>query len=129
MFYGTVIKPGKKRTPIVPHADGFALHLSQASLAADVQAGTRASLLVNVDKEEPVVLCTLCAGTQDTVLLDQFLTEYAELSVQGSVPVHLTGYYSPEYGPDGEGGEEEEEEEDDEDYNLVRLFLSLSQQC
>lgn len=82
MFFGTVVKPGKSQ-PLVPHQDGFALHLSQASLAADVKAGTRASLLVKLGAEgEKIVLCTLCAGSQDTVLLDQFMTEYAELSVQ-----------------------------------------------
>jgi FK506-binding nuclear protein len=115
MFFGAVVKPGRNY-PLVPHAEGFALHLSQASLAADVKNGTRASVLVKLGHEDDaVVLCTLCAGTQDTVLLDQFMTEYAELSIQGSVPVHITGYYSPEYGPDGEDGEEEE----DEEYGLV----------
>jgi len=75
MFYGAVVKPGRD-TPLVPHADGFALHLSQASLAADVKVGTRASLLVKLgDNEESVVLCTLSAGTQDTVLLDQVRRE------------------------------------------------------
>lgn len=116
MFFGTVVQPGKKSQPLVPHQDGFALHLSQASLAADVKVGTRASVLVKLGaKEQPVILCTLCAGSQDTVLLDQFMTEYAELSIQGSVPVHITGYYSPEYGPDGE----EEEDEEDEEYGVV----------
>lgn len=116
MFFGAVIKPGKSH-PLVPHADGHALHLSQASLAADVKTGTRASVLVKLGpKEEPVIMCTLCAGSQDTVLLDQFMTEYAELSVKGSVAVHITGYFSPEYGPaDGD-----DEGKEDEDYGLVR---------
>lgn len=119
MFFGALVKPGKSH-PIVPHADGFALHLSQASLAADVKNGTRASVLVKLGpKEDSVVMCTLCAGSQDTVLLDQFMTEYVELSVQGSVPVHITGYYSPEYGP--HDGEDEGEEEEDEEYGVVSL--------
>lgn len=124
MFFGTVVKPGSNN-PLVPHADGFSLHLSQASLAADVPTGTRASILVKLDpREEPVVLCTLCAGNQDTVLLDQFMTEYAELSVMGDVPVHLTGYYSPQYDPaDDEGADEDEE---DEDYAAVRKHAFLS---
>lgn len=76
------MKPGKAH-PLVPHSEGFALHLSQASLAPDVKAGTRAAVLVKLGpKEQAVVLCTLCAGSQDTVLLDQFFTEYAELSIQ-----------------------------------------------
>jgi hypothetical protein len=117
MFFGAVIKPGKSH-PLVPHADGHALHLSQASLAADVKTGTRASVLVKLGpKEESVIMCTLCAGSQDTVLLDQFMTEYAELSVKGSVPVHITGYFSPEYGP--ADGDDEGEEEEDEEYGMV----------
>jgi hypothetical protein len=122
MFFGAVVKPGKAH-PLVPHADGYTLHLSQASLAADVKAGTRASLLVRLGpKESPVVLCTLCAGSQDTVLLDQFLAEYAELSIQGSVPVHLTGYYSPQYG--GPDSDAEDEEEEDEEYGVVSVLQS-----
>jgi hypothetical protein len=74
MFFGTVIKPGKA-SPLVPHAEGYALHLSQAALAADVPAKSRVSLLVAVQGEEPVVLATLCAGAHDTVLLDQFMSE------------------------------------------------------
>lgn len=73
MFYGGVVKPGKP-LPVVPHADAYALHLSQAALpAAGVKDRARASLCVSVGGEPPVVLCTLCAGSQDTVLLDQFL--------------------------------------------------------
>lgn len=117
MFFGAVVRPGKAH-PLVPHADGYTLHLSQASLAADVKTGTRASVLVRLGpKEAPVVLCTLCAGSQDTVLLDQFMAEYAELSIQGSVPVHLTGYYSPQYG--GPDSDAEDEEEEDEEYGVV----------
>jgi hypothetical protein len=76
VFFGTVVRPGGKPTPLVPHADGFVLHLSQAALAADAAPAARASLLVHVGGErEPVVLCTLCAGSQDTVPLDQFVSE------------------------------------------------------
>lgn len=121
MFFGAVIKPGKKPSPIVPHADGYTLHLSQASLSAVVPAKSRVSLLVHVQGEkEPVVLCTLCAGVQDTVPLDQFLAEYAELSVLGDAPVHVTGYYSPHFAIDQDDDDEEGEEgEEDEDYELV----------
>jgi hypothetical protein len=68
MFFGGVIKPGKP-VPVVPHPEGWALHLSQASLPATVPEKSRVSLLIQVQGEDPVVLCTLCAGVSDTVLL------------------------------------------------------------
>jgi hypothetical protein len=68
MFYGGVINPGKP-VPLVPHPEGWALHLSQASLPASVKEKSRVSLLIKVQGEEPVVLCTLSAGVSDTVLL------------------------------------------------------------
>lgn len=68
------------------------LHLSQACLAHDVPEGKRASLLVRFDEnEEPAVLCTLCAGRQDTVPLDQFFSHYCEFSVAGGATIHLSG--------------------------------------
>ena len=74
MFFSRVLSPGKKIS-VMPHADGFPLHLSQASIPADVAAGTRVSVLIGSDRLQQVVLCTLCAGRQDSVMLDQFLTE------------------------------------------------------
>eukprot|EP00878_Enallax_costatus_P035408 GHUV01039466.1.p1 GENE.GHUV01039466.1~~GHUV01039466.1.p1 ORF type:complete len:134 (-),score=23.41 GHUV01039466.1:314-715(-) len=112
MFYGKVVKAGKP-LPLVPHPDGYSLHLSQASLSASVKEGSRSSLLIKLADEEPVVLCTLRAGAQDTVLLDQFLDEYAELSVDGKDSIHVTGYYSPQFGGGDESEEEGEEYEDD----------------
>lgn len=112
MFFGKVVKQGKT-SPLVPHPDGFSLHLSQVSLPASTKEGTRVSLLIKVGDDEPVVLCTLRAGSQDTVLLDQFVDEYAELSVEGSGSVHVTGYYSPQM-HDGEDVDDEDEFEDDE---------------
>ncbi|KAF8059209.1 FKBP53 [Scenedesmus sp. PABB004] len=112
MFFGAVVRPGGKPTPLVPHSDGYALHLSQAAIHASAPEGARVSLLVRCGEEEPLVLATLRAGVTDTVLLDQFLAEYAEVSVAGdAVPVHLTGYYSPPLGAE----EDEEEEDEDED--------------
>lgn len=113
MFYGKVVTAGKP-LPLVPHPDGYSLHLSQASLPASLPKGSRLSLLIKVADEEPVVLCTLCAGAQDTVLLDQFLDEYAELSVAGNDSIHITGYYSPQFGGEAESEEEGEDYEDDE---------------
>lgn len=124
MFFGGVVNPGKP-VPLVPHPEGWALHLSQASLPASVKEKSRVSLLIQVQGEEPVVLCTLCAGVADTVLLDQFVAEYAELSVQGSGPVHLTGYFSPNFG--GEGSDEEDEE-GEEGYGLHPMDQMLAMQ-
>lgn len=124
MFFGGVVNPGKP-VPLVPHPEGWALHLSQASLPASVKEKSRVSLLIQVQGEEPVVLCTLCAGVADTVLLDQFVAEYAELSVQGSGPVHLTGYFSPNFG--GEGSDEEDEEGED-GYGLHPMDQMLAMQ-
>jgi hypothetical protein len=91
MFYGAVVKGGKP-TVCVPHSDGYALHLSQATLPASVRTGTRVSLVIKVGTDEPVTLCTLTAGTSDTILLDQFLTEYTEFSLQPPTgEVHVTG--------------------------------------
>jgi len=64
--------------------------------------------------------CSVTSGCWCCLAL-QFMTEYAVLSVKGNVPVHITGYYSPEYGPDGDDEGEEEEEE----YALVRTLNLL----
>jgi hypothetical protein len=59
------------------------------------------------------------------LLQDQFIAEYAELTVQGAGPVHITGYYSPNYG----GGDSEEEEEEGEDGYGVSSSSSSSSKC
>jgi len=82
----------------------------------------RVCLLVKLPDEQPTVLATLTAGVTDTVLLDQFLTEYAELLVQGPCPVHVTGYYSPSF-----GAAEEDEDEEDEDYEVRQHSLPTQQ--
>lgn len=111
MFYGAVVKPDKG-TVYVPPPEEYILHLSQAALPATVKEGTRASVLVQIADEDPIVVCTLCAGRLDTVPLDQYISEYAEFTVSGKAEVHLTGYYSPQF---GDQDEEEDEGEDDED--------------
>lgn len=119
-----------------PHRN---LHLSQASLDVTVPEGRRVSLLVRLSggdedggkSEQPVVLCTLTAGRTDNMPLDLFFSQYAEFTVKvggkgsGSgkdddIEVHLSGYYTPAMGVDGEeGGEDEDEDEDeDEEYQL-----------
>jgi FK506-binding nuclear protein len=90
MFYGAVVKPGKP-TVFVPPPEEHALHLSQAALAASVKDGTRVSLLAKVGTEDPIIICTLCAGRSDTVALDQFFSEYTELTVEGKTEVHISG--------------------------------------
>jgi hypothetical protein len=44
--------------------------------------------------------------------------------VVGGAPVHLTGYYSPEFGADMDDEEGEEGEEEDADYALVSVGWS-----
>eukprot|EP00882_Tetradesmus_deserticola_P019029 GHRQ01020471.1.p2 GENE.GHRQ01020471.1~~GHRQ01020471.1.p2 ORF type:complete len:126 (+),score=29.36 GHRQ01020471.1:668-1045(+) len=73
MFFGGVINPGKP-VPLVPHPEGWALHISQACLPASVKEKSRVSLLIKVQGEEPVALRTLCAGVSDTALLVGGLT-------------------------------------------------------
>jgi hypothetical protein len=92
MFYSAIVRPGKAAA-YVPPPEEHMLHLSQACLAHDVPEGTRVSLLVKSDRgEEAALLCTLCAGRQDTVPLDQYLAHYAEFSVAGGAAVHLSGW-------------------------------------
>lgn len=95
MFSATVVNPGKT-SPLVPHPEGFALHLSQASLSASVKEKTRVSLMIKVADEEPVILCTLCAGVNDTVplvsspfrLQQQQLRAPFVLDIQATYVVH-----------------------------------------
>jgi hypothetical protein len=54
--------------------------------------------------EEPVVLCTLCAGGLDTVPLDQFFSHYTEFTVKGGAPIHVTGWVSLGARPQGHAG-------------------------
>ena len=77
-FYGAVVKPGKP-APFVPPPEEWALHLSQASLPASVKEGKRVSLLVKDQEGHQFILCTLKAGTTDSVPLDLFFNEYAEV--------------------------------------------------
>jgi hypothetical protein len=56
------------------------------------------------------------------LLQDQFIAEYAELTVQGASAVHITGYYSPNFG----GGDSEEEEDEEGEDGLVVSSCSSS---
>lgn len=113
------------------------LHLSQASLDVSVPEGRRVSLLARLSggdedggkSEQPVVLCTLTAGRTDNMPLDLFFSQYAEFTVKvggkgaGSgkdddIEVHLSGYYTPAMGVDGEEDGEDEDEDEDEEYQL-----------
>ncbi len=81
-FFGAVVKPDKP-LPIVPHPDEeYNLHLSHACLSALAPKGKRVSLLVAHADEEPTVIATLVAGTQDNVALDIFLSAYVECTLQ-----------------------------------------------
>lgn len=49
---------------------------SQAALEPTVKEGVRVSVAVKSDeKDDPIIVCTLTAGRQDTVLLDMFFSQ------------------------------------------------------
>ena len=82
-FFGAVVKPGPKPTPVVPHPDeGMNLHLSQACLMASTPKGKRVSLMVHHEGEDPVCVATLTAGSLDSIPLDLFFSEYIELTLE-----------------------------------------------
>ncbi|KAL4422597.1 hypothetical protein ABPG75_008794 [Micractinium tetrahymenae] len=112
-FWGCEVKPGSKPTPFVPppteggHAPR--LHLSQACLSTKAKPGTKAALRVRVSEEgEPLLVCVLREGGTESAGLDLIFDQYTEFSVEGGAPIHLTGYYMPEF----ETGEEETDEEE-----------------
>lgn len=117
MFYSGVVAPGKPAVYVPPPSEHM-LHLSQAALPHDAPVGTRVSLLVRLGDEPPAVLCTLCAGRQDTIPLDQFLSGYAEFTVAGNATVHLSGYFAPAFEEDDEEGGDDDDEDADGDYEL-----------
>uniref|UniRef100_A0A7S0WTS9 FK506-binding protein n=1 Tax=Chlamydomonas leiostraca TaxID=1034604 RepID=A0A7S0WTS9_9CHLO len=131
-FWGLVVKPGKDNA-YVPPPENHNLHLSQAALPASIKDNTRVSVLAKRGADdEGVIICTLKAGTQDSVPLDLFFDRYAEFHIVGpqtGVEVHLSGYYvPPDELPQGMGdseddedytGEDEDEDEDDEDGAMV----------
>eukprot|EP00798_Chlamydomonas_sp_ICE-L_P016057 gene16057-22194_t len=120
-FFGTILKPGKSVPYVPPPEDNVVLHLSQATLSAKVPVGKRVSVLITQNDEPPVVIATLRAGTQDSVPLDLFLEQYAEISTEGdAVEVHLSGYYSPQQ--DDTMGQEGSDDEDEDGMMVVLIF-------
>lgn len=93
-FYGAIVKPGKS-VPYVPPPEEWGLHLSQAALPATTKEGKRVSLMVKDQSGSEYIMCTLKAGSQDSVPLDLFFHTYAEFRVVGDAEVHITGYFSP----------------------------------
>ena len=124
MFWGIVVKPGKTGA-FVPPPDGSRLHLSQACVAGTPKSGERVSLLLksgDEDEEGQFKVAGFIGLQSETIGLDLVLESYAEFSVDGKHPVHLTGYLMPDYDEDGEGddgmmypGMEDDDSEDDED--------------
>ncbi|KAL4449050.1 hypothetical protein ABPG77_007767 [Micractinium sp. CCAP 211/92] len=112
-FWGCEVKPGGKPTPFVPPPmdDGHSprLHLSQACLSTKAKPGTKAALRVRVSEEgEPLLVCVLREGGTESVGLDLIFDQYTEFSVEGGAPIHLTGYYMPEF----EAGDDESDDEE-----------------
>ncbi|KAG2490536.1 hypothetical protein HYH03_010930 [Edaphochlamys debaryana] len=117
-FWGAVVKPGKPHA-FVPPPEDWNLHLSQAALEPSVPEGKRVALAVKPDpQDDPIIVATLTAGRTDTAVLDMFFSQYAEFSVMGDYPLHLTGYFTPATHMDDDGEGDEGEDEDDDDYSL-----------
>ncbi|PRW20488.1 peptidyl-prolyl cis-trans isomerase FKBP53 [Chlorella sorokiniana] len=111
-FWGCEVKPGKA-TPFVPPPEASKLHLSQACLSTKAKPGSKAALKVKVgDEGQPLLVCSLREGATESVPLDLIFDQYTEFSVEGAAPIHLTGYYMPEYEMDH--GEDDTDEDDGE---------------
>jgi hypothetical protein len=68
----------------------------QATLAPG-DSNTRSILSCKVDDGEPIMLCSLREGVQESANLDLVYDRYTEFTVEGAAAVHLSGYYMPEY--------------------------------
>jgi len=112
-FFGMEVRPGR-RTPYVPPPEDLRLHVTGATLGADVRKGERVVLKVRVSEgEAEVFVCSFRGGTAEHCPLDLVLDEYAEFSIDGACSVHLVGYFMPEFGPEDEGDSEDEDEDEE----------------
>ncbi len=86
-------------------------HISTCCLdpqKAKKNSGVRATLMVKSGGEEQAyAVCTLREGGTESIAVDLAMEEYAEFTVVGNCPIHLTGYYMPL-------DEDDEDDEDDE---------------
>jgi FK506-binding nuclear protein len=86
-------------------------HISTCCLdpqKAKKNSGVRATLMVKSGGDEQAyAVCTLREGGTESIAVDLAMEEYAEFTVVGNCPIHLTGYYMPL-------DEDDEDDEDDE---------------
>ncbi len=81
------------------HCTRFASHISTCCLdpqKAKKNSGVKATLMVKSGGEEQAfAVCALREGGTESIAVDLAMEEYAEFSVVGNCPIHLTGYYMP----------------------------------
>ena len=104
-----VVKPGKKSKTTIP--DTVQLHISAASLGAEVQDGRNVLMVKQDDMDSEFALCSLTAAKLECTPLDlYFRDETVTFSVAGQSEIHLSGHVI-----DDEGGDDEDSEEDSDD--------------
>eukprot|EP00891_Asterochloris_glomerata_P009537 jgi/Astpho2/9537/Aster-x1583 len=119
-FWGVELKP-EKVAPFVPPPEAVdgKLHVSQATIAGEAQAGSRAVLKCKVQDGPWLRMCSLREGGTECCGLDLIYDQYTEFMVEGDAGLHLTGYMMPEYGPQ----QDEDEYEEDPDFSEEDLAL------
>jgi len=129
-FWAVELVPGKELTTTFP----FDLHITQAVLPASAKDNGRSVVSVKFNEEEEkesekaFSLVSLSLDKHDSQSIHVIIDEGSSVSfsVSGKNPVHLSGYYAPDQGPedgfygDEEGSDEEidselEDSDDDED--------------
>lgn len=115
-FFGAIIDQ-RKVWPYVPPPEGSRLlNLKQVAFPPDVRAsGKRASLLIKSGEGDAICLGTLVCGRTDFMAVDILLDGYAELSVVGECPLHVSGYFVPDENSDEMDAALDEDDESIED--------------
>ena len=94
-----VVKPGKKSKTTIP--DTVQLHISAASLGADVQDGRNVLMVKQDDMDSEFALCSLTAAKLECTPLDlYFRDETVTFSVAGQSEIHLSGHVIDDEGGD-----------------------------
>jgi len=131
-FWGLKVEPGKW-TPFVPPPDeALRLHISQATLGGGIPEDKERIIVkcrAEAEDEEGAQefnICTIIGGVVESCHLDLIFDGYAEFYVEGSYPVHLTGYFMPDMDDDEMDGmydrqmgddEDDDSEDEDEEYD------------
>ena len=71
--------------------------LEQATLDVAAEPGQKAAVACKTQDGPEIFICTLKEGGQECCNLDLVFSCYTEFQVHGDAPVHLAGYYMPEY--------------------------------